>query len=62
MEHPVDREEVLLFKTPLSFAIGTLVSGALFGGGLWLGYLPVHSEIARLETQNAQLRQNDAAF
>ena len=62
VEHPVDREEVLLFKTPLSFAIVTLVSGALFVGGFLLGYLPVHSEIARLETQNAQLRQNDAAF
>ena len=62
VEHPVDREEVLLFKTPLSFAIVTLVSGALFVGGFLLGYLPVHSEIARLETQNAQLRQNEATF
>jgi hypothetical protein len=62
VEHPVDRDEVLLFKTPLSFAIVTLVSGALFVGGFLLGYLPVHSKIADLEAQNVQLRQNDAAF
>ena len=62
MAPTVDKEEVLLFKTPMSFAIVTLFVGAVFVGGFLLGYLPTHSQILDLETQNAQLRQQDGAF
>ena len=62
MAPSVDREEVLLFKTPMSFAIVTLVAGALLVGGFLLGYLPTHSQITDLELQNAHLRQQDGAF
>ena len=62
MAPTVDKEEVLLFKTPMSFAIVTLMAGALFVGGFLLGYLPAHSQILELEPENAQLRQQDEAF
>jgi hypothetical protein len=53
----VDKQEVLLFKTPLNFAILTLVAGSIFIGGFLLGFFPPHSKSLDLQTENAQLRQ-----
>ena len=59
MESTVDKEDVLLFKTPVSYAIVTLIAGALFVGAFLLGFLPGHSNVVSLETQNQQLRQQN---
>ena len=62
MESTVDKEDVLLFKTPVSYAIVTLIAGALFVGGFLLGFLPAHSNVVSLETQNHQFRQQNNAL
>jgi len=59
MESTVDKEDVLLFKTPVSYAIVTLIAGALFVGAFLLGFLPGRSNVVSLETQNQQLRQQN---
>ena len=62
MESTVNKEDVLLFKTPMSYAIVTLIAGVLFVGGFLLGFLPAHSNVVSLETQNQQFRQQNIAL
>ncbi len=58
MEGVVREKEVLLLKTPLSFAIVTLVTGAIFIAGFLLGFFPPHAKNTDLQTENAQLRRH----
>jgi|GEM_PF-1759045 len=57
MDASVGRDQVLLFKTPVSYALITLVLAAAFIAGFLLGFLPIHSQKADLEAQNTRLHQ-----
>lgn len=62
MESKVDKDAVLLLKTPVSYAIVTLALAALFVIGFLLGFLPARADrtelaarVTRLQNENARL-------
>ena len=57
MEPSIRRDQVLMFKTPVSYALITLLLGAAFIAGFLVGFLPMQANQAVLESQNARLQQ-----